>query len=60
MDKKPKRPRDPAQLAKEFVDLVTMDDADREALAKKLAQKQQKSSKGHSIPGKRGSLAKSN
>jgi hypothetical protein len=49
-DKRPKRPRDPAQLAKLMIDLATMDEAERDALKKRAAAKkkprQGKGSKG--------------
>ena len=37
--KPPKRPRDPNQLAKSIVDLVTMDEAERQAAVVKAQRK---------------------
>jgi hypothetical protein len=54
MPTRPKRPRDPAQLAKLVVDLATMDETDREKLVAKKSPRSKKSGKRH-IPGKRGS-----
>jgi hypothetical protein len=39
MAKHPKRPRDPNQLAKQIVDLVTMDEAEREEAIRRAPKK---------------------
>jgi hypothetical protein len=55
MTKQPKRPRDPAQLAKFVVDLATMDEAGRTALERKLSNKKKRTKLKSYTPGKRGS-----
>jgi hypothetical protein len=49
-----KRPTDPNQLAKEIVDLATMDDDDRRALKGKISKKD-RPRQGSDKPGKSGS-----
>jgi hypothetical protein len=39
MTRTPKRPRDPNQLAKEIVDLATMDETEREKLQRSLKKR---------------------
>lgn len=55
MTQTPKRPRDPNQLAKEIIDLATMDEAELLALRKEAQSKKPDQPKRHYTPGKRGS-----
>ncbi len=55
MTKTPKRPRDPNQLAKEIIDLATMDETELAALRKDAQTKKPDEPKRHYTPGKRGS-----
>lgn len=55
MTQTPKRPRDRNRLAKEIVDLATMDEAELAALRKDSQAEKPDRPKRHYTPGKRGS-----
>jgi hypothetical protein len=55
MNKNPKRLRNSNQLAKDIVDLATMDEEQKDALEKRIKRDKPIKSTKRQIPGKRGS-----